>query len=150
MFFFFFFFFTKSSCGVAIRYLPTKSNRETWRLEKEVRTLILKAVKEGKEAASGNDLLHMILEAATNSEFSQDETDSFIVDNCKDIYLAGYETTAVSATWTLMLLASNPEWQARVRAEVLDVCGGQMPDADSIRKMKTVRTFGIRNDYSLK
>ncbi|XP_059454628.1 cytochrome P450 714C2-like [Corylus avellana] len=121
-----------------MRYVPTKSNRETWRLEKEVRDLILKAVEEGKEAASGNDLLHMILEAASNSGFSQDETDRFIVDNSKNIYLAGYETTAVSATWTLMLLASNQEWQARVRAEVVEVCGGQMPDADMIRKMKTL------------
>lgn len=123
----------------SIRYLPTKSTREIWRLEKEVGALILKVAKERKEEASGNyDLLHMILEAATNSGFSKDGTDSFIVDNCKNMYLAGFETTAVSATWTLMLLASNPEWQARVRAEVLQVCGGQMPDADMVRKMKTV------------
>ena len=59
----------------SIRYLPTKSNRETWRPEKEVRALILQAVEEGKEAASGNALLNMILEAASNSGFSQDETD---------------------------------------------------------------------------
>ncbi|XP_059433713.1 cytochrome P450 714C2-like [Corylus avellana] len=121
-----------------MRYLPTQSNREIWRLEKEIRALILKVVKERKEEASGNDLLHTILEAATDSDFSQDETDRFIVDNCKSIYFAGYETTAVSATWTLMLLASNPEWQARVRAEVLQVCGGQMPDAHMVRKMKVL------------
>jgi cytochrome P450 len=127
--------------GVTIfRYLPTKSNRETWKLEKEVRSLILKVVKERKEGgASENDLLDMILGGATNSEFGEDETDRFIVDNCKNIYLAGYETTAVSATWTLMLLASNPEWQQRVRAEVLQLCAdGQLPDADMVRKMKTV------------
>ena len=123
----------------SIRYLPTKSNREMWRLEKDIRALILKAVKERKETASEHDLLHKILEAATNSkDFSQDEADRFIVDNCKSMYLAGYETTAVSATWTLMLLASNPEWQARVRAEVLQVCGGQTPDANMVRKMKVV------------
>ena len=81
--------------GVTIfRYLPTKSNRETWKLEKEVRSLILKVVKERKEGgASENDLLDMILGGAT-----KDKTDRFIVDNCKNIYLAGYETTAVSAT----------------------------------------------------
>ena len=101
--------------------------------------MILEAVKERKEEASGNDLLHTILEAATNSGFSQAETDRFVVDNCKNIYFAGYKSIAVSATWTLMLLASNPEWQARVRAKVLQVCGGQMPDADMVRKMKTVR-----------
>uniref|UniRef100_A0A7N2R339 Cytochrome P450 n=1 Tax=Quercus lobata TaxID=97700 RepID=A0A7N2R339_QUELO len=122
-----------------LRYLPTKSNRETWRLQKEVRALIMKVVKERKEGASQNDLLQMIIEGATNSDFGQDETDRFIVDNCKNIYLAGYETTAVSATWTLMLLASNPEWQQRVRSEVLEICADQMPNADMVRKMKTHR-----------
>nr|POE81401.1 cytochrome p450 [Quercus suber] len=119
-------------------HLPTKSKRETWRLEKEVHSLIMKVVKERKEGASQNDLLQMIIEGATNTDFGQDETDRFIVDNCKNIYLAGYETTAVSATWTLMLLASNPEWQQRVRTEVLEICADQMPDADMVRKMKTL------------
>ncbi|KAF5470301.1 hypothetical protein F2P56_010823 [Juglans regia] len=45
-------------------------------------------------------------------------------------------TTAVSATWCLMLLGSNQEWQDRVRAEVLDICRGGNPDADMLRKMK--------------
>uniref|UniRef100_A0A5B6Z559 Cytochrome P450 714C2-like n=1 Tax=Davidia involucrata TaxID=16924 RepID=A0A5B6Z559_DAVIN len=125
------------STGVpGMRHLPTKSNREAWALEKEVRTLILKVVKERNEAGHEKDLLQMVLEGAKNSDLSQDAIDRFIVDNCKNIYLAGYETTAVSATWCLMLLAANQEWQDRVRAEVLEVCKGQIPDADMIRKMK--------------
>ncbi|KAA8550471.1 hypothetical protein F0562_002155 [Nyssa sinensis] len=125
------------STGVpGMRHLPTKNNREAWALEKEVRRLILKVVKERNEAGHDKDLLQMILEGAKNSDLSQDAIDRFIVDNCKNIYLAGYETTAVSATWCLMLLAANPEWQDRIRAEVLEVCKGQIPDADMIRKMK--------------
>lgn len=126
------------SSGIPIlRALPTKSNREVWRLEKEVRALILKEVKEEKEQTS-KDLLEIILKGAKDSETSQAEMDRFVVDNCKNIYLAGYETTSVTATWTMMLLGSNPEWQDRVRAEVLEVCGGQMPDADMVRRMKTL------------
>ncbi|XVE75517.1 hypothetical protein DITRI_Ditri12bG0099900 [Diplodiscus trichospermus] len=121
-----------------IRYLPIKANREVWRLEKEIRALVLKVVKERKEAKSEKDLLQMILESATNSDLGQAATDRFIVDNCKNIYLAGYETTAVSATWTLMLLASNPEWQDKARAEVVEICGGKLPDNDMLRKMKTL------------
>jgi cytochrome P450 len=119
-----------------VSYLPTKSNREIWKLQKEVRSLILKVVKERKEATSEKDLLQMILEGAVSSNLGQAATDRFIVDNCKNIYLAGYETTAVSGSWTLMLLALNPEWQERVRAEVSEVCGGQLPDAEMVRKMK--------------
>uniref|UniRef100_A0A2N9FED0 Cytochrome P450 n=1 Tax=Fagus sylvatica TaxID=28930 RepID=A0A2N9FED0_FAGSY len=125
------------STGVpGMRYLPTKSNREAWGLERDVRTLILEVVKQRKEAAYEKDLLQTVLEGAKNSDLGQEATDRFIVDNCKNIYLAGYETTAVSATWCLMLLAANPEWQARVRAEVLEICKGQNPNADMLRKMK--------------
>ncbi|XP_027091676.1 cytochrome P450 714C2 [Coffea arabica] len=125
------------STGIpGMRYLPTKSNREMWELEKEIKTLILKVVKERQEVGYEKDLLQTVLEGAKNGNLSQEALDSFIVDNCKNIYLAGYETTAVSAAWCLMLLAANPEWQERVRGEVLEVCRGQIPDADMIRKMK--------------
>ncbi|KAK0577948.1 hypothetical protein LWI29_002719 [Acer saccharum] len=126
------------SMGIpGMRYLPTKSNRNAWELEKEIHNLILKVVKERKqEAAYEKDLLQMILEGAKSSNFSQEETDQFIVDNCKNIYLAGFETTAVSSTWCLMLLASNQEWQDRVRAEVLEICQGQTPDYEMLNKMK--------------
>jgi cytochrome P450 len=119
-----------------MRSIPTKHNRETWALEKDVRTLILQVVKERTQVGYEKDLLQMVLEGAKNSDLSQDAIDRFIVDNCKNIYLAGYETTAVSATWCLMLLAANPDWQERVRAEAIEVCKGQVPDSDMVRKMK--------------
>lgn len=119
--------------------MPTKSNRETWKLEKEIKRLILNVVKERTEAGYEKDLLQMVLEGAKNSDLNKEAIDRFIVDNCKNIYLAGYETTAVSATWCLMLLASNPQWQERIRSEVLQICNGQIPDSDMIRKMKLVR-----------
>ncbi|CAK9134892.1 unnamed protein product [Ilex paraguariensis] len=119
-----------------MRHLPTKSNREAWALQKEIHTLVLKVVKERNEAGYEKDLLQMVLEGARNSDLSQDDIDRFIVDNCKNIYLAGYETTAVSAIWCLMLLASNLEWQDRIRAEVVQICRGRIPDSDMIRKMK--------------
>ncbi|CAI9107198.1 OLC1v1006502C2 [Oldenlandia corymbosa var. corymbosa] len=126
-----------------MRHLPTQNNRETWALEKEVKNLILQVVKERTSQAGGceKDLLQMVIEGAKKSDFSKDEMDRFIVDNCKNIYLAGYETTAVSAAWCLMLLAANPEWQERIRSEVVDICKGQIPDSDMIRKMKQVLFF---------
>lgn len=129
------------------RYFPTKSNREIWRLEKEVRALILKTVYEAKEETSKEDLLQMILKGAESSDLSPDATDNFIVDNCKNIYFAGYETTAITAAWTLFLLALNPDWQDKVRAEVVQICEGKIPDADMIRRMKTVSTHNLHYSY---
>ena len=83
------------------------------------------------------DLLQIILESAERSDLGQ-TTNRFVVDNCKNIYFAGYETTAVSAAWTLMLLALYSEWQDKVRAEILETYGGELLDADILHKMKTV------------
>ena len=114
---------------------------------KEIRELILKVVKERREAGTQNDLLQMILEGAKNSDLSKNEMDNFIVDNCKNIYLAGYETTSLSSGWTLMCLASNPEWQDKARAEVKEICKGQLPDAEMLRKMKIVSFFFFKSIF---
>lgn len=103
--------------------------------------LILEVVKERKSVGYEKDLLQMVMEGARNSKLSQEDTDRFIVDNCKNIYLAGYETTAVSATWCLMLLAANKDWQDRVREEVIQVCQGRTPDYDMLRKLKQVYIY---------
>ncbi|KAJ8649882.1 hypothetical protein MRB53_002905 [Persea americana] len=124
-----------------LRYLPTKRNRVVWMLDREVQSLILKVIKGRQEESmatpqKGRDLLQTLIENAHSRSTGLNAANSFIVDNCKSIYFAGHETTAISATWGLMLLASNPEWQARARAEVQEVCGGQLPDADMLRRMK--------------
>jgi hypothetical protein len=87
----------------------------------------------------------MILEGAKNCEGSDGllpnsvARDRFIIDNCKTIFFAGHDTTSITASWCLMLLATYQNWQDRVRAEVLEVCGNGNPDASKIRSMKMVR-----------
>ena len=125
------------------RYLPTKTNRKAWILEKEVKSLILQVVKErNKKTSFEKDLLQMVIESAKKSNLTQEASDRFIIDNCKNIYLAGFETTAVVASWCLMLLASNKNWQDCARAEVLEICRGRIPNSDMLSKMKQVtKTF---------
>ncbi|KAK8514386.1 hypothetical protein V6N13_063277 [Hibiscus sabdariffa] len=130
--------------GCNCRLVPMKKQNEIYSLEKEIETLIWETVKDReskcKEADSlEKDLLHLILEGALNDQsIGKDSSKSFIVDNCKNIYFAGHESTAVAASWCLMLLALHPEWQSRVRAEVAQVCGDSLPDSDSVSCLKTV------------
>nr|URS64329.1 cytochrome P450 714C2 [Wurfbainia villosa] len=135
---------SKSSMLIGIpglRYLPLKRNREIWKLNHEIRALISNIVKERMEhssESSAKDLLQSIIEGSTimNSDLGSAET--FIVDNCKNLYFAGHETTSVTATWCLMLLASHPQWQDCVRDEVLEVCQGKKINFDMIRKLKVL------------
>ena len=137
------------------RFLPTKSNREIWRLKKEVDTLILNVVKDcqqenQKGTIPEKNLLQMMLESAVASDDKVPrgfKTDRFIVDLCKNIYFAGHESTALAASWILMLLALHPEWQERVRTEILEVCGEQLSnlfqDMEAFRKLKMVFKFSF-------
>uniref|UniRef100_R7W7F4 Secologanin synthase n=1 Tax=Aegilops tauschii TaxID=37682 RepID=R7W7F4_AEGTA len=117
------------------RFFPTKKNRQAWGLHKQVHRLILEIVKESGE---DKNLLRAILHSASSSKLGLREAENFIVDNCKSIYFAGYESTAVTAAWCLMLLGLHPEWQDRVRQEVLDVCGGRPLDSQSLQNMKNL------------
>ncbi|KAE9465087.1 hypothetical protein C3L33_02996, partial [Rhododendron williamsianum] len=131
------------------RFLPTRKQKEMSNLEREIESLIWEAVKEREQECLGapsaeKDLMQMILEGAIvngthSSGVSRDfSSKRFIVDNCKNIYFAGHEATAVAASWCLMLLALHPDWQARVREEAAQVCQGGLIDAESLSKMKTV------------
>lgn len=127
------------------RHIPSKHNREIWRLDKEIKTMILKIVRARRSPTYEKDLLQLILDAARGYEESGGDqlpadisAETFIVDNCKSIYFAGYENTALTASWCLMLLAAYPEWQARARAEVLDVCGSELPNDSMLSQMKVL------------
>ncbi|KAH6804138.1 hypothetical protein C2S51_032385 [Perilla frutescens var. frutescens] len=127
------------SVGIpGMRYIPTKHNRRGWELQRDLRELIMKLINRKNEANLEKNMLQRILEGAQSSNLNlrPDAIEKFMIDNCKNIYLAGYETTAITATWCLMLLASNPEWQHRARDEVIRVCKGQVPDSGSIKQMK--------------
>lgn len=69
-------------------------------------------------------------------------TDRQARDESINLMLGGAETTGTAVLWTLHLLSTHPEEQARVRAEVAEVLGGRAPTADDVGKLKWVeRSF---------
>lgn len=84
----------------------------------------------------GKNLQQIVIESAKKSNLTQEASDRFIIDNCKNIYLVGFETTAIVALLCLMLLASNKNWQDCARAKVLEICRGRIPNSDMLSKMK--------------
>ena len=54
---------------------------------------------------------------ALRQRFPADEARALAVDNAATFYLAGHETTANALTWTLFLLAAQPELQEELAEE---------------------------------
>ncbi|XP_054783547.1 cytokinin hydroxylase [Prosopis cineraria] len=135
------------------RYFPSRYNRETKAMKTKVDRLLMDIIESRKDCVEigrtnsyGNDLLGILLDEmmmmdrekkmkkrGNNDGFSLNL--QMIKDQCKTFFFAGHETTALLLTWTVMLLASNPEWQDRVRAELKEVCNGGIPAHEHLSKL---------------
>ncbi|XP_016460904.1 cytochrome P450 CYP749A22 [Nicotiana tabacum] len=112
---------------------------ESEKLEQGIRDSITRIIKKreeekiGEEHNFGSDFLGKLLEAYQEDyRISVEE----IVDECKTIYLAGHETTTSLLGWTILLLATNKNWQEKARKEVLESFGQKVPTADGLSRLK--------------
>ncbi|CAL9767428.1 unnamed protein product [Musa acuminata subsp. burmannicoides] len=142
------------------RFLPTKKNTNSWKLEKEIKRSLIRLIgrrkerlgEEGKPDGSVKDLLGLMIDASASKQGAVQAaspkpvssppstiTVRDIVEECKTFFFAGKQTTSNLLTWTTVLLAMHPEWQERARAEVLRVCGARdLPTREHLAKLKTL------------
>ncbi|KAF7065473.1 hypothetical protein CFC21_071571 [Triticum aestivum] len=136
------------------QYFPSKYRREIGRLNGELEGVVMESIRRSREIADegrttstyGRGLLAMLLAemekkrekgAGDDGKFSYDTR--LVIDECKTFFFAGHETSALLLTWTLMLLATHPEWQDKARAEVSQVCGDDPPSADQLSKLTVLQ-----------
>ncbi|XP_015079018.1 cytochrome P450 734A1-like [Solanum pennellii] len=132
----------------AFRFLPTKKNIISWKLDKDVRNSLMKLIEHRKkslefdqsELEGPKDMLEVMIKASSNNNSNSTAVKvDDIVEECKTMFLAGKYTTSNLLTWTTILLAMNPHWQQLARDEVFNVCGARdTPSKDDIAKLKIV------------
>ncbi|XP_024932549.3 cytochrome P450 CYP72A616 [Ziziphus jujuba] len=133
------------------RFLPTKKNRRRKKLDKEI-TSMLRNITQNKwnamrtEQSKADDLLGLLLQSNNQESLPENEcnkksnemTLEEVIEECKQFYLAGQETTASWLTWIIIVLAMHPSWQEKAREEVLQICGNREPNFESISHLKIV------------
>ncbi|KAJ1277079.1 hypothetical protein BS78_05G266400 [Paspalum vaginatum] len=130
----------------AFRCVPTKKNLKTWKLDRQVRAMLMDIINtrlaNKGSAGYGSDLLGLMLEACAPEHgeaptLSMDE----IIDECKTFFFAGHDTTSHTLTWAMFLLSTHPDWQEKLREEVRRECGGGDPTGDALNRLKLVNMF---------
>ncbi|MBV1857596.1 MAG: cytochrome P450 [Nannocystaceae bacterium] len=86
-----------------------------------------------RQGGYGDDLLGRLL--AARDDDGTGMTDEQVRDEVATIFLAGHETTALSLSFTMLLLAEHPEIQERARAEVDAVLGSRAATMDDVVKL---------------
>ncbi|XP_074285601.1 cytochrome P450 734A1 [Silene latifolia] len=131
------------------RFLPTKRNRTTWKLDREIEASLRSLINDRKEKSKlvnneeyDRDLLEVLIQASMDYEENKSSTkitENDIVEECKSFFFAGKHTTSNLLTWTTILLAMHPQWQQLAREEVLRVCGARdIPTKDDVSNLKTL------------
>ncbi|KAM7509423.1 hypothetical protein LguiA_019876 [Lonicera macranthoides] len=140
------------------RFVPTKRNTRSWKLEKEIKKSLMRVIEQRREnwddevlENGPKDLLGLMIQASTkesarkmmpesnSSPATTIITVNDIAEECKSFFFAGEQTTSNLLTWTTVLLAMHPQWQQLARDEVEKVCGSRdVPTRDDVAKFKTL------------
>ncbi len=107
-------------------------SRSAKRLRSAVQDIIARRQAEG---SGGKDLLGRLLDAR-DPETGEPMTMEQLINNLLTLLEAGHETTSRALTWTLYLLARAPEWQDKVRAEIIAVCGDDVITPEQIDSLQ--------------
>ncbi|KAF8813584.1 cytochrome P450 [Phlegmacium glaucopus] len=105
-------------------------------------------IKEGEEigvAYDGKDLLSLLLKAnmATDLPADQRISDVDILHNINTFMFAGSDTSSLSLTWTLLLLAQNSVIQERLRVELLSVTPASSNDISKLTEDEIQSLYNI-------
>ncbi|CAL9774182.1 unnamed protein product [Musa acuminata subsp. burmannicoides] len=137
------------------RFLPSRFRREIKEMKVRVERLLMEIIRSskdgveiGRSSSYGRGLLGMLLSEAQKKREGFSYSLPLVMDECKTFFFAGHETSALLLTWTVMLLATNPTWQERARAEVAQVCGDDPPSSEHLPKL-TLLTMIINESLRL-
>jgi cytochrome P450 len=114
--------------------VPTPGNLRYRRGVAMLDRLVARVLAERRRSPGDRgDLLSMLL--AARDDEGRPMSDRQLRDELVTIFLAGHETTAIALSWTLFLLAKNPQARERLFGEVDAALEGGLPRAEDLRRL---------------
>lgn len=115
-------------------WVPTPDKMRVNRAVRALDDLVYGIIGERRESGEDyGDLLSMLLLARDDD--GNGMTDEQVRDETVTLLLAGHETTANALNWTFMLLAQNPDAEAKLHEELDAVLGGRTPTLADLKQL---------------
>jgi cytochrome P450 len=116
-------------------WIPTRGNRRARAAVRSLNRIVQQIIDQRRaDTQPRGDLLSMMLHARDDDGSRM--SDEQLLDESRTFLLAGHETTALTLSWSLYLLANHPDIQARLHAELADVLAGRPPQVSDISRLK--------------
>lgn len=126
------------SMGMLRPWMPTPGNLRARRAAQELDEIVCALIARHRERSGDSDMLSRLL-VMRDEETGASMTCAQLVDEIKSLILAGHETTSLTLSWALYLLARHPKVQARLVEEVNTVLGGRAPTVEDVRQLELTR-----------
>ena len=94
-------------------------------------------IESRRAAPEGDDLLWSLL--CARDEDGSPMSPRQLLDEVRTLFIAGHETTALTLTYSLYLLATHPDAQERLRSELLTVLGTRRPEMSDLPRLRYAR-----------
>ncbi len=111
-------------------WMPTPTNLRLRRAIADVKALVDGFIAQKRSRPLANDLLSTMIMA--QREDGSRMSDQQLRDEAVTLYLAGYETTALTLTWSWYLLSQHPDAERKLVDEWRRVLGGRSPNAEDL------------------
>ncbi|MCA1029680.1 cytochrome P450 [Bacillus timonensis] len=116
-------------------FIKTKENKEFYEGIEVLDEIVYGFIEQRRKDPEGKSDLLAVLMAARDEEDKTGMTDKQLRDEAMTIFLAGHETTANALSWALYCLATHPEKEAKLLAEIDEVVGKRKVNADDFEKL---------------
>lgn len=127
--------------GNLLEHAPLTWVRELRRARRRMDALIFRLIEERRRGGvDRGDLLSMLLAARDAEGDGTGMNDAQLRDEIITLLMAGHETTANWLTWTWYVLATHPQVESRLHAELDAALGGRPPSVDDIARLPFTRS----------
>ncbi|KAI8527486.1 hypothetical protein RHMOL_Rhmol12G0079000 [Rhododendron molle] len=127
------------------KFFKSRDDLESDKIEQAIRAAIIgmidkreEKITRGEENNYGGDFLGSLMKANHDPDEKNRISIDDMVDECKNFYLAGQETTNGVLAWSIFLLAIHTDWQEKARKEVIELFGQEIPNPEGLARLKTM------------